>query len=361
MKPNYSQAHANLGAVLQSQGEFEAAISSYNTAIALSPDYAEAILNKALLLLLRGDYLQGWLLYESRLQCDDVTHRLYKFSGQSWRGESSVARKKLLVYSEQGLGDVVQFCRYVPMLLIGDAEIIFEVQAPLYSLMETLDTRIKLIKKGSELPEVDFHCPVLSLPLVFNTTLDNVPATDAYLKSDPVKVSSWLRRLGTKSLPRIGIVWSGSPIHKNDHNRSIPVHELMPLFQITCEWHSLQKEYRAADLSALAGSAEVKQHQKYLSDFSETAALIECMDLVITVDTSVAHAAGALGKPAWILLAAFPIIDGYSINKNHRGIPRQPFQATKGWLLALLLKTSLTRLSTNFSTKRDKRNHSKYI
>jgi hypothetical protein len=163
-----------------------------------------------------------------------------------------------------------------------------------------------VIAAGQKIPKFDAYCPLMSLPYVFKTSINSIPNSVPYLFADQKKVKSWMARLGNHHKKRIGIVWSGSFNHKNDHNRSIPLVELSQLFDLPFEWHSLQKEYRATDKDFLSLHPNIHQHQDELIDFSDTAALIECMDLVICVDTSVAHLAGALGKETWVLLPYAP-------------------------------------------------------
>jgi hypothetical protein len=256
------------------------------------------------LLLLRGEYLEGWSLYEWRSKGDDAPAKFPSFSQPSWRGEFDISGKRLLIHAEQGFGDLIQFSRYAPMVLSKGAEVILEVPKPLVTVMQTLHPEVSIAVQGEPLPEFDFHCPVMSLPYAFKTTVETVPSSDCYVSADPAKVALWQEKLGATSATRVGLVWSGSATHKNDHNRSIALTDLLPLLDTPCEWHSLQKEYREGDLAVLEGVPQLHQHQDDLIDFSDTAALIECLDLVITVDTSVAHLAGALGKPVWILVPA---------------------------------------------------------
>ena len=170
----------------------------------------------------------------------------------------------------------------------------------------TLEGQFTLIKAGTTLPEIDFHCPVMSLPLAFKTTMATIPKQVPYLYVDTVKQQEWRHRLGEKTKPRIGLVWSGSTIHKNDHNRSIPLKALKPLLDLPIEWHSLQKEIRPDDAAVIASYGKLADYQDLLNDFADTAALIAEMDLIISVDTSAAHLAGALGKTVWILLPYAP-------------------------------------------------------
>jgi hypothetical protein len=186
------------------------------------------------------------------------------------------------------------------------ATLVFEVPKALVSLVSTLTCEVTLVEEGSQLPDFDAYCPVMSLPLVFKTTLETIPNRIPYLFSDQEKVMRWQQRLGARSKPRIGLVWSGNEKHKNDANRSIDLKTMLGLTRLPVELHSLQKEYRQSDLEMLEQYSSIKQHQDALQDFSDTAALIECLDLIITVDTCVAHVAGALGKTVWILLPYMP-------------------------------------------------------
>jgi hypothetical protein len=185
------------------------------------------------------------------------------------------------------------------------AAVLLEVQRPLVSLMSSLGSSCSIVPHGSGRPPFDFQCPLLSLPLAFQTTLDTIPATVPYLFADPSNLRQWQARLGAKSRPRIGLAWSGAPNHKNDHNRSIALSAFAPVLNPQCEYHSLQKEIRAADITFFSSSSIIS-HAENLSDFLDTASLVSEMDLVITVDTSIAHVAGALGKKVWLLLPFVP-------------------------------------------------------
>lgn len=216
-----------------------------------------------------------------------------------------MANKTMLVCLEQGLGDFIQFVRYIPMIEAMGANVILEVHAALVPLIRTLNGSFKIITKGEALPDSDCYCPIMSLPLAFRTTLETIPNEVPYLSTIPQKQIEWQRRLGSKVRTRVGLAWSGTSDHKNDYNRSISLRHLSPLLDLDIEFHSLQKEIRADDEAILMNSP-IHAHQEELLDFADTAALISELDLVISVDTSVAHLAGALGKPVWILLPYVP-------------------------------------------------------
>ena len=305
IRRDFAEAYNNQGLAFQQLNRSEEALASYDKALSLKPDYAEAYWNKSLILILMGQYLEGWELFEWRFKNEQLKHNYPPFTPPPWRGQTDIRGRKLLIHGEQGYGDVIQFCRYLPQVRALGADIILEVQQPLVPLVSTLNCPATVVAKGDVLPEIDAYCPIMSLPFVFKTTVETIPAEVPYLFSDKEKVKVWQKKLGPERL-RIGLTWSGSRDHKNDLNRSIWLKELLPLTDLPIEWHSLQKEYRQPDLEILEAHPEIRQHQDDLTDFSDAAALIECLDLVISVDTSTAHLAGALGKPVWILLPHAP-------------------------------------------------------
>jgi hypothetical protein len=226
------------------------------------------------------------------------------FTQPLWLGHESLQDKTILLYAEQGLGDTLQFCRYVKLVAARGARVIVEVQPPLVALLQDLEGASQVIAKGEPLPPFDFQCPLLSLPLAFKTNLATIPAAPSYLAAAPDKVAQWAATLGAPGRARVGLAWSGNPVHKNDHNRSMPFEQFAHIVGDGHEFISLQKEHRESDLAALAASGKVRQVSAQLHDFTDTAALCAALDLVIAVDTSIAHLAGALGKPVWILLPA---------------------------------------------------------
>jgi tetratricopeptide (TPR) repeat protein len=305
LKPGYAEAYCNRGNVLQDLNRLDEALASFDSAISLKPDYAEAYWNKSLLKILIGDYEEGWKLYEWRWK--RIENRTFKRLPQPlWLGEQSIANKSILIRQEQGLGDVIQFCRYTPMVEALGAQVIMEVSTPLVSLISTLKGNFTIIEKGKPLPDFDLQCPIMSLPLAFRTAVSAIPSEIPYLYADGNKQEIWRKRLGGKTIPRVGLAWSGSIIHKKDFNRSIPLKFFEPLFKLPIEFHSLQKEVRKDDAVVLSNYKQIKLHQNRINDFSDTAALVQEMDLVISVDTAVAHLSGALGKNVWILLPYIP-------------------------------------------------------
>ena len=304
--PSYADAYITRGNVLKDIKQFDAAMASYDKAIALKPDYVLGQWNQSLLLLLLGNFDLGWEGYELRWQNESFTLPIRNFTQPLWVGKGSLAGKTILLHSEQGLGDAIQFSRYATRVSALGARVILEAGKPLLSLFSTLSGVSQWVERGSPLPSFDFHCPLLSLPLAFKTHRDSIPSSVPYLFSDPEKVSRWQSRLGAKYKPRVGIVWSGSPTHKNDRNRSILLSQLIKHLPDDCLYVSLQKEVRDTDKDVLGYRNDILHYGSELNDFSDTAALCELMDIVISVDTSVAHLAGALGKEVWILLPYVP-------------------------------------------------------
>jgi len=304
--PSDAAIHVNCGVLLQNAKRFDEALASYDRAIVAKPDYPEAYWFKSLALLLIGDYEQGWLLHEWRWKSSGYKRLVRNFHQPLWLGEQPVAGKTLLLHAEVGLGDSIQFCRYISMVEALGAKIILEVPTQLVSLVQTLAGGFTVVEKGRPLPDFDLHCPAMSLPLVFKTTINSVPATIPYLHADPGKQALWRQRLGIKDKPRIGLIWSGLMRGNIDANpakkRSIPLRLLEPLLRLPLEFHSLQKDYLTEDIALLKEFTQIRTHQDELHDFSDTAALVREMDLVISIDTSVAHLVGALGHPLWILL-----------------------------------------------------------
>ena len=305
IKPDYAEAYNNIGIVLKDQGDLEAAIDSYKQAININPDYAEAYYNLSLLHLLRGNLDEGFKYHEWRLKIEK-RFTVPARTNLVWDGEQSLSGKHFVVYEEQGLGDIIQFCRYLPVLEQKGANVTFKVKSNLHALLQTMDSKTSLNTRLPEENKIDFELPLMSLPLALKTTVETIPAQIPYLYADDQRKKRWNEKLGNKTVTRIGLVWSGSTVHKNDHNRSLLLNQLTSLLVLPVEFHSLQKEVREIDIKTLTDFPKINQHQDDLLDFSDTAALIDEMDLVISVDTVVAHLSGAMGKKTFILLPYSP-------------------------------------------------------
>jgi len=305
-RPDYVEALSNRGVTLKELQRFEAALASYDRALTVRPDYAEALNNQALCLLLIGDFDRGFERNEWRWESEQLRNEKRNFAQPLLIGSSEIAGKTVLLHAEQGFGDTIQFCRYVPLVAARGARVILEVPSPLRELMSTLSATAQVLSRGDPLPEFDIHCPLLSLPMAFGTRLDTIPSATPYLRASSQFLENWHTRLTTKRRPRIGLAWSGSPTHKNDRNRSIRLSSLLSLLNIEATFVSLQKDVRADDAAVLKDQGNLLHFGDALKSFSDTAALISNLDLVISVDTSVAHLAGALAKPVWVLLPFVP-------------------------------------------------------
>lgn len=303
--PTLADAHNNLGSAVRELGDHGRALISYRHALRLKPDFAEAHWNVAVAQLLLGDFSLGWMGYEWRKRLDRA-HPVHAYREIEWDGRSAINGLTLLVYCEQGYGDTIQFCRYTTMLAGFGAKIKLLVQQPLVALLRRHLVGIEVIDEVAKPPAFDLQCALLSLPLALATDMDSIPKQQPYFRPDPTRRKTWLRRLGTQRRPRIGIAWSGNPAHINDHNRSIPLAAWRDLIALDAEWFSVQKDLRPSDARALSELGRIVHLGDHLENFEDTAALIALMDLVISVDTSVAHLAGVLGKPVWLLVAATP-------------------------------------------------------
>ena len=305
LKPDYAQAHVNRGTCLDDMMRADEALLCYHRAIALHPGDAEAHWNLAINRLRAGDFRTGWLEGEWRWKCPALGLRERMFERPLWLGNDPIDGKTLLLHSDQGLGDALQFCRYVPLAAARGAQVILEVQPALRELLSSLAGVSRIVAAGEGLPDFDLHCSLASLPLAFGTELDSIPSDFPYLSADDTG-RRWAGRLGSTGKPRIGLVWSGNPKHGNDQNRSLPLETLLPLFDLEAQFVSLQKEVRPDDQIMLRERGDILNLARELESLADTAALIAHLDLVISVDTSVAHLAGALGRPVWILLPYVP-------------------------------------------------------
>jgi tetratricopeptide (TPR) repeat protein len=305
--PDSAGPYVNRGLAMLGKGNFDEALQNYDRAIELNPDMADPHWNKALLKILKGEYEEGWQLYEYRRYKQDLKGSYPIYEQPLWLGQESVTDKILYIYPEQGLGDFIQFCRYGPLVEKLGAKVILKVPDALYTMIKTMGLNAKIVRNDEKVEEFDFHCPIMSLPLAFKTTVETIPNKIPYFFSDQLKKNYWQRKFAhvTNSL-KVGLVWSGSKDHKKDHDRSLRLEQLTPILDLPVTFYSLQKEVREQDKITLSKLNHIQQYHEELNDFSDTAAMVDCLDLVISVDTSVAHLAGAMGKNVWILISYLP-------------------------------------------------------
>ena len=301
-KPDLVEAHNNLGNALDALNRHAEAMASYRRALAVDPDNVGAHQNLSLALLASGDLERGWKEYEWRWATKDNS-RMGDFVQPLWRGAEDPSGRTILLHSEQGFGDTLQFVRYAPLLAARGARVVLQVQPPLMALMEGLTGVDVIVAQGDALPAFDFHCPLLNLPLAFGTTLQSIPAQTPYLHATADRIAKWQALLGERAGPRIGLAWSGNRNQKNDHNRSIALARLLPLLSVPgVRFVSLQKDLRAGEAEVLGDRSAIAHIGDQLDDFADTAAVVSLLDLVISVDSAVAHLAGALRQPLWVLL-----------------------------------------------------------
>ncbi len=296
-----TQARVNQAYALDAAGRSTDAMAVIEAALRDDPEFVMAHWNAASICLSLGDFARGWREYEWRWHKPEFRARARAFGQPLWLGQADLAGRTILLHAEQGFGDTMQFCRYVPLVAALGARVIFEVPPPLRSLLGTLAGGAALVNRGGALPDFDMHCPLMSLPLAFGTTLDTIPAATPYLAADPGRVDAWRSRLGRASRPRIGLAWSGSSTYTGDATRSAPLAALAGLIRPGFDYVSVQKDVRAEDAAA-AQALGVRLTGGDVADFADAAALAAALDLVISVDSAPAHLAGALGKPVWVLL-----------------------------------------------------------
>jgi tetratricopeptide (TPR) repeat protein len=314
-RPNYADAYINAGNTEKGLGRYLEALKNFDRALALKPEDPTATWSKAVLKLALGAFRDGWPLYEARFRLPHASPLQRSFDVPRWIGVEPLEGKTLFVYAEQGLGDTLQFCRYIGLLEARGATVVFEVQPQLKKLLQSLDTRAVIISRGEPLPPFEFHTPLLSLPLAFRTEADSIPGGVPYLKVDPGAVRSWGERLAALSGFRVGFNWHGNPEaekHSALQARSFPLSAADALARIAgVSLVSLQKGPGADQRSQVefgAVLAQLTDPQRLGSDeiADETAAILVGLDLVITADTALAHLAGALGVPVWVVLQAVP-------------------------------------------------------
>ncbi len=306
VKPDFADAHNNLGNALQEQGQLAEAVAQYREALRLKPDHAEAHFSLGVTWLLAGDLEKGWPEYEWRWQLKLFSRFKNRFSQPLWDG-SPLEGRAILLHAEQGMGDTIQFVRYAPLVKSKGGTVIMECQKPLLQLLTGCAGIDRLVAQDADLPVFDVHAPLPSLPRIFGTKLASIPARIPYLFADPDLVEHWHRELIPIRAFKIGITWQGMPAYKRDRQRSYKLAVFAPLARLEgVRLFSLQVGPGSEQLADNADQFSITDLGSRLETFADTAAVLKNLDLVITVDTAVAHCAGALGVPVWVALPFAP-------------------------------------------------------
>ncbi len=311
-QPRSASTLSNLGVTLGMAGKLAEAAQCHDEAVKLQPDDPDLHWNRAQSLLAVGRFSEGWPAFEARWESSFTGMRLPYPAAKQWRGQGELVGRTLLVHHEQGLGDSLQFCRFVPRLAAAGARVLLQVPRPLHRLFERLEGVAEVIDRDAPAPPHDWHCPMMSLPGCFETDLSWIASSVPYLKADPAQAAVWAERLGRTERPRVGLVWSGGvrpdqpELRATNERRNIAFRQLARIYRPDLDFFSLQKgaaaqEDMQRDRSGFWPDDNLYDLTDQLSDFADTAALVENLDLVVTVDTSTAHLAGAMGKPVWIL------------------------------------------------------------
>jgi len=307
LAPSDPETHYNLGNALKAKGQMDEAVASYRKAIFLDPHNPKTHYNLALTLLLQGHFSEGWEEYEWRWKWNDFPSPRRNFVQPQWDGDR-LEERTVLLHAEQGFGDAILFIRYLPLVLKQGGKVVIECHPELQRLFQGMVPDVPVIARGRTLPPFDTHCPLLSLPRIFATDLTNIPNHIPYLRADAVASDLLRERLADHSAPfNVGLVWAGNPSHTNDRNRSLRIASLTPLAEVPgVRFFSLQKGDAATEAGTPPAGMELIDMAGQLNDFADTAAIIANLDLVITADTAVAHLAGAIGRPVWVLLPFVP-------------------------------------------------------
>ena len=304
--PQHLRAWTNRGRALQALNRHEEAIASFDKALAIDKNYGDAHFNAALSLLALGNFRRGFADYEWRWKRTGMTDARRGYRGRLWLGEYPIDRRTILLLAEQGLGDTIQFIRYAPLLAQMGANVVLEVQPELKALLSTVSGVASCHARGETLPAFDVYCPLGSLPLALKTETSSVPATLPYVRTDDAQIAKWRPALGGLPGKRVALTWAGHARHANDRNRSIDLKLLEPLFK--CEgisFVSIQRDLRGDDAARLAQFG-ITDFGPRLADMTDTAAVLALTDLLVSVDTSVVHLAGAMGREAWVMLPFMP-------------------------------------------------------
>ena len=307
LEPDHAEAMNTTASILQMQGRHAEAIEIYRQTLRLKPDYAEVHLNLGMALLLTGSFQEGWTEYRWRRYTKNFIYP-HRYEMPRWDGSSFVG-KRLLVHYEQGLGDNLQFARYLPMVKARGGTLTFEVSKSLLGLFQGfpgIDELVEASLSAAPAAKFDLYASILDLPATFGTTLETIPADVPYLHADRARVEGWRERLSGPEF-KVGIVWAGGPAHKNDHNRSCALSQFAPLAQApNVRLYGLQKGPPAKQVGELSDKITIINLAEQFHDFTDTAAALHNLDLIVSVDTAVLHLAGAMGKPVWALLPFTP-------------------------------------------------------
>jgi len=306
INPNFSAAYNNLGSTFRDKGQIDEALTCYQKAINLNPNFVEAHWNMAFTLLLNGNFKEGWKEYEWRWKFLD--HYLDHITQPLWDG-SNIKGRTVLLHAEQGLGDTIQFIRYAKLVAQLGARVIVGCQKELARIVQTVEGIDKVIPYGDPFPEFDLHCPLLRLPLLFGTTLESIPREIPYIAVDPLSVINWKEKIQNQHSTKfkIGLVWAGRPSHINDRNRSFSLEIFSPFAGLSnISFYSLQKGEAAKQAKNPPQGLQLIDFTDEIKDFTDTAAFIQNLDLIISADTAVAHLSGAIGKSVWTLLPFSP-------------------------------------------------------
>ena len=305
-EPHVVAAHVNRGNALLKLTRMEEALASYAEALALEPEHADANFNAAMTRLCNGDFRNGWPQYEYRWKTKNFQSRRLGYPQPLWRGERDLRGKTVFLIAEQGLGDTINFVRYAPLVAELGAKVILDVQHPLKALAVTVPGVAQVFSDGEPLPQFDLYCPLLSLPLAFETELATIPANIPYVRPLEERLTEWRGRMPDRGRLRVGLCWAGSSMHSNDRNRSIALDRFASILSIPgLDFISVQKDVSETEAAVLREHGVVQLGQQF-ADFADTAAVVAMLDLLVSVDTSIAHLAGAMGKAVALLLPFSP-------------------------------------------------------
>ncbi|MGD0464781.1 MAG: tetratricopeptide repeat protein [Tepidisphaeraceae bacterium] len=306
IRPDFAEILNNLGNALREKGKLQESIVAYRRAIRLKSDFALAHYHLALALLLRGDFEEGWPEYEWRFK-NDGQQQTIPFTQPRWDGKE-MGGQTILLWGEQGLGDVIQFVRYAPLVARRGGRVIIRCRPELLRLLQSSPDLGQILPLGADLPPFDVQCPLLSLPLAFGADLESIPASVPYLSPEPAMVDAWRQKLGAgERRLKVGLVWAGNARFRDDRTRSLTLDQLAPLGAVRgVRFYSFQKSPAAEEAKNPPPNLELIDLGSELNDFADTAAAMSLMDLIITTDTSAAHLAGALATPVWLMLQFMP-------------------------------------------------------